>query len=79
MDAHVGQSASSSSETMRANAVPTCWPISARITLTVTMPALSIWYQMVGSKSPDCTAAAGLSTPNASRENAKTRPVEPAR
>src|ERR1700678_4032559 len=43
------QSASNSSATMRARAVPTCWPISARIMLTVTAPLGSIPYQIVGS------------------------------
>src|SRR5271154_1525490 len=43
------QSASNSSATMRARAVPTCWPISARIMLTVTVPLGSIPYQIVGS------------------------------
>src|ERR1700745_126357 len=43
------QSASSSSATMRASAVPTCWPISARMMLTVIRPSRPIEYQMVGS------------------------------
>src|SRR6267378_1869439 len=43
------QSASSSSARMRASAVPTCWPISARMMLTVTVPLGSIPYQIVGS------------------------------
>ena len=32
------QSTSSSSARMRATAVPMCWPISARVMFTVTMP-----------------------------------------
>ena len=35
---------------MRATPVPTCWPSSARMTLTVTIPSWSIEYQIVGSK-----------------------------
>jgi len=35
---------------MRASAVPTCWPASARMMLTVTLPSRSILYQMVGPK-----------------------------
>src|SRR5271169_270741 len=34
---------------MRASAVPTCCPISARMMLTVTMPSRSMLYQIVGS------------------------------
>ena len=46
----LSQSASSSSATMRARAVPTCWPISARTTFTVTVPWASMAYQRLGSK-----------------------------
>src|SRR6266478_4787463 len=45
------QSASNSSATMRASAVPTCCPNSARIMLTVTAPLRSMPYQIVGSNS----------------------------
>ena len=43
------QSASNSSATMRASAVPTCWPISARVMLIDTSPLGLMLYQMVGS------------------------------
>src|ERR1700722_15921094 len=46
------QSASSSSASVRASAVPICCPISARMVLTVTMPSRSILYQMLGSNAP---------------------------
>src|SRR5215475_716693 len=53
------QSTSSSSARMRAMAVPMCWPISARMMLTVTMPLRSRLYQIVGSKGSDpCSSAA---------------------
>ena len=43
---------------MRASDVPTCWPISARMTLTVTMPLPSIEYHCVGSNGVTLEASA---------------------
>src|SRR5215510_15242513 len=52
-------STSSSSARMRAIAVPMCWPISARMMFTVTIPSRSRLYQIVGSKGSDpCSSAA---------------------
>src|SRR5262249_31677966 len=52
-------STSSSSARMRAMAVPMCWPISARMMFTVTIPSRSRLYQIVGSKGSDpCSSAA---------------------
>src|SRR6202047_1435948 len=45
----LSQSASSSSARIRASAVPICCPISARTTLTVTIPSRSMLYQILGS------------------------------
>ena len=39
-------------------AVPMCWPISARMMFTVTMPSRSRLYQIVGSKGLDPNSCA---------------------
>src|SRR4051812_26891375 len=60
------QSASNSSATIRASAVQMCWPISARAEFTVTIPAESIEYQMVGSNAGAAAAPrAAASAPRA--------------
>ena len=51
------QSASSSSATICAMALDTCWPISALPTITVTFPSGAIEYQTVGSNLPAARAS----------------------
>src|SRR6266851_2581557 len=51
------QSASSSSATACASAVPTCWPISDLVMCTVMMPPRSIVYHTVGEKLPAASAS----------------------
>src|SRR5262249_14221701 len=58
---------------MRARAVPTCWPISARTIETVTMPQRSMRYQIVRTSSAageveagPSVAKTGLGQPNRS-------------
>jgi 4-hydroxythreonine-4-phosphate dehydrogenase len=61
------QSTSSSSARMRATAVPICWPISAWVMFTVTIPSRSTLYQIVGSKRSDpdpCAAPSFGAKPN---------------
>src|SRR5262249_29541876 len=71
------QAISSSSARMRAMAVPMCWPISARIVFTVTMPSLSRLYQIVGSKALDPDSPAVIS-PGA-KPNVTVAPARPTR
>src|ERR1700722_4816695 len=74
------QSASSSSARMRASAVPICCPISARMTLTVTMPSRSILYQMLGSNAL-CgdTGIASASASTGAKPKATLAPATPIR
>src|SRR5262249_60611608 len=64
---------------MRARAVPMCWPISALIIETVTMPLRSMRYQIVGSNSAagevDATSAAVK--PGRAKPNRKLVPAAP--
>src|SRR5271166_171028 len=76
----LSQSASSSSASMRARAVPICWPISARMMLTVTMPSRSMLYQMVGSKAVGTAATAESVAASAdAKPNANPAPAMPIR
>src|SRR5258708_187881 len=70
----LSQSASSSSATMRASAVPTCWPISARMMLTVTTPLRSMPYQIVGSNS-----SAGVASASPAAEDGSSTAARPDR
>src|ERR1043166_8524578 len=70
-------STSSSSATMRAMAVPMCWPISARVMFTVTTPSRSTVYQIVGSKGFDPDSCARPS-PGA-KPNVTAAPAKPIR
>ena len=71
------QRTSSSSATMRASAVPSCWPISALAMLTVTMPSRSIWNQMVGSNTGAAGAASAPAPANtmSARRKASAKPA----
>src|SRR5262249_51122712 len=77
----LSQSASSSSATMRARAVPTCWPISARMIETVTMPLRSMRYQIVGSNSAagEVEAASAAVKPRRGKPNRTLVPAAPIR
>src|SRR5215469_4347221 len=69
------QSASSSSATACANAVPTCWPISAFSMCTVTIPPRSTVYQTVGEKLPAANASPALPVTPDSSEKPQVRPA----
>src|SRR5271165_1088818 len=75
----LSQSASSSSASMRARAVPICWPISARMMLTVTMPSRSMLYQMVGSNAVGAAAAESVAASADAKPNANPAPAMPIR
>src|SRR5262249_8665334 len=66
---------------MRARAVPTCWPISARMIETVTMPLRSRRYQIVGSNSAAGEGEAGSAGVKAGggETKKKLRPAAPLR
>src|SRR5262245_21506156 len=66
---------------MRARAVPTCWPISARMIETVTMPLRSTWYQIVGSNSAagEVEAASAAIKPGRGKPNRTLVPAAPIR
>src|SRR5215469_3014529 len=69
------QSASSSSATACANAVPTCWPISAFSMCTVTIPPRSTVYQTVGEKLPAANASPALPVTPDNNEKPQVRPA----
>src|SRR6516225_6756808 len=66
---------------MRARAVPTCWPISARMIETVTMPLGSTRYQIVGSNSAagEAEAASAAVKPGRGKPNRTLVPAAPIR
>src|SRR5215470_3959369 len=66
---------------MRARAVPTCWPISARMIETVTMPLRSTRYQIVGSNSAtgEVEAASAAVRPGRGKPNRTLIPAAPIR
>src|SRR5262252_1677327 len=66
---------------MRARAVPTCWPISARMIETVTMPLRSRRYQIVGSNSAAGEVEAGSAAvkPGRGKPNRTLVPAAPIR
>src|SRR6516162_8374966 len=66
---------------MRARAVPTCWPISARMIETVTMPLRSMRYQIVGSNSAtgEVEAASAAVKPGRGNPNRMLVPAAPIR
>src|SRR5262244_533824 len=66
---------------MRARAVPTCWPISARMIETVTMPLRSMRYQIVGSNSSagEVEAASAPVKPGRGKPNRTLVPAAPIR
>src|SRR5262249_16292858 len=66
---------------MRARAVPTCWPISARMIETVTMPLRSTRYQIVGSNSAagEVEAASAAVKPVRGKPNRTLVPAAPIR
>src|SRR5262249_36934761 len=66
---------------MRARAVPTCWPISARMIETVTMPLGSTRYQIVGSNSAagEVEAASVAVKPGRGKPNRTLVPAAPVR
>src|SRR5258708_11252328 len=69
------QSASSSSATACASAVPTCWPISDLVMCTVTMPPRSIVYHTVGEKLPAASASPALPMSVGSSEKPQVSPA----
>jgi hypothetical protein len=54
-----------------------CWPISARVMFTVTMPLRSTLYQMVGSKVLDANSSA--MPPRSEKPNVAAAPAKPTR
>ena len=69
------QDAPSSSATICAIVLATCWPMSALPTLTVTIPSGAIAYQMLGSRG--AAAAAAGETPGSARSRTRDRPRQP--
>src|SRR5215470_6914619 len=66
---------------MRARAVPTCWPISALMIDTVTMPLRSTRYQIVGSNraTGEVEAASAAVKPGRGKPNRTLVPAAPIR
>src|SRR5262245_40600255 len=66
---------------MRARAVPICWPISARMIETVTMPLRSTRYHIVGSNSAvgEVEAASAAEKPGRGKPNRTLVPAAPIR
>src|SRR5271166_1231164 len=66
---------------MRARAVPICWPISALMIETVTMPPRSMRYQIVGSNSVagEVEAASAAVKPGRGNPNRTLVPAAPVR